>query len=59
VYADFCGGEIRSLDPYAGNPSSTDSSTGLRLASPSSFGEGAGGKIYVASLDGGVFRIAR
>ena len=59
LYADFCGGEIRSLDPYAANPSATDASTGLRLDSPSSFGEGAGGRIYVASLGGGVFRIAR
>ena len=58
LYADFCGGDIRSLDPYAANPSSTDASTGLRLDSPSSFGEGAGGRIYVTSLGGGVFRIA-
>ncbi|HEX2127937.1 MAG TPA: PQQ-dependent sugar dehydrogenase [Solirubrobacterales bacterium] len=58
VYADFCGGEIRSLDPYAANPSSTDASTGLRLDSPSSFGEGARNRIYVTSLGGGLFRIA-
>jgi len=59
LYADFCGGEIRSLDPYAGNPSATDASTGLRLDSPSGFGEGFKGRIYVASLAGGVYRITR
>ena len=59
LYADFCGGQIRSLDPYAQNPSSTDTATGLSLDSPSSFGEGARGRIYVASLEGGVYRIAR
>jgi glucose/arabinose dehydrogenase len=59
VYADFCGGVIRSLDPYAASPSATDASTGLRVDSPSSFGETRGGRIYVASLSGGVFRISR
>ena len=57
LYADFCGGVIRSLDPDAQNPSATDAATGLKLQSPSSFGEGRSGAIYVTSLDGGVFRI--
>jgi glucose/arabinose dehydrogenase len=59
LYADFCGGEIRSLDPYASNPGATDASTGLTLDSPSSFGEGVRGRIYVTSLGGAVFRITR
>jgi glucose/arabinose dehydrogenase len=59
LYADFCVGDIRSLDPYASNPSATDASTGLAVNSPSSFGEGARGRIYVASLTGDVLRIAR
>jgi hypothetical protein len=59
LYADFCKGEVRSLDPYAPNPSATDSATGLSVGLPSSFGEGARNRIYVASLDGGVFRIRR
>jgi glucose/arabinose dehydrogenase len=59
LYADFCRGQIRSLDPYAQNPSATDSATGLTVDAPSSFGEGTGGRIYVTSLNGGVFRIGR
>jgi glucose/arabinose dehydrogenase len=59
LYADFCNGDIRSLDPRAPNPSATDSATGLRVDSPSSFGEGARGRLYVASLEGPVFRIGR
>jgi hypothetical protein len=59
VYADLSGDEIRSLDPYAPDPSATDAGTGLPINQPSSFGEGAGGKIYVASLgDAAVYRIA-
>ncbi len=55
LYADFCGGVLRSLDPQ--NPQRSDAATGLELDSPSSFGEGAHGRIYVASLGGGVYRI--
>jgi glucose/arabinose dehydrogenase len=56
VYADFCGGQIRSFDPDA--PGATDAATGLSVASPSSFGEGVRGKIYVTSLSGPVYRIS-
>jgi len=59
LYADFCGGEIRSLDPDAQNPTTTDAAVGLSVDSPSSFGEGAGGRVYVASLSGDVFRIVQ
>jgi glucose/arabinose dehydrogenase len=57
LYADFCGGVLRSFDPS--NPQPSDASTGLELDQPSSFGEGARGRIYVASLSGGVYRIAQ
>ena len=58
VYADLSGDEIRSLNPYASDPSATDAATGLPIAQPSSFGEGARGRIYVASLaDNAVYRI--
>lgn len=57
LYADFCGGQIRSFDPS--RPGQSDSATGLDLSSPSSFGEGARRRIYVASLDGPVFRIVQ
>jgi glucose/arabinose dehydrogenase len=59
LYADFCAEEIRSVDPGASNPSSTDASTGLRLDLVSSFGEGARNRIYVASLDGPVMRLVQ
>ena len=56
LYADLCTGVIRSLLASPGS-ASTDRSTGLRLDTPSSFGEGAGGRIYVASLAGPVYRL--
>lgn len=59
LYADFCAGQIRSLNPDAQKPSSTDAAVGLNVDSLSSFGEGAGGKIYVTSLGGAVFRIVQ
>ncbi len=57
LYADFCAGEIRSLRAGARRPASTDAPTGLTVDSPSSFGEGAGGRLYVSSLSGRVYRI--
>jgi glucose/arabinose dehydrogenase len=57
LYADFCGGVVRSFDPS--NPAQSDASTGLAPEAVSSFGEGKGGQIYVASLDGPVFKIVQ
>ena len=57
LYADFCIGEIRSFDPSSPGPS--DASAGLEVDQPSSFGEGAGGSIYVTSLSGEVYRIVQ
>ena len=57
LYADFCAGDLRSFDPS--NPGPSDASTGLAVDGPSSFGEGARGRIYVASLSGPVFRITQ
>jgi glucose/arabinose dehydrogenase len=57
VYADFCEGEVRSLAPHlerAGN----DRELGLSVPSPSSFGEDSSGRLYVASLEGSVYRFA-
>jgi glucose/arabinose dehydrogenase len=57
VYADFCGGDIRTLVPSAGGASG-DSSTGLpTVPSLSSFGEGRRNVLFVASLDGPVYRL--
>jgi glucose/arabinose dehydrogenase len=55
VYADLCGGSIRSFNPAS--PGSSDGATGLRLSQPSSFGEARNGSLFVTSLDGPVYRI--
>lgn len=55
VYADLCAGQIRSLVP--GPAASGDKALGLSVATPTSFGEGRGGRIYVTSLDGPVFQL--
>ena len=59
LYADFCVGELRSLQlpDAAGVGASDDRSEGLSVANPVSFGEDSCGRIYVVSNGGGVFRI--
>jgi glucose/arabinose dehydrogenase len=56
LYADLCEGELRSLVPHL-HGASGDRRLGLSVASPSSFGEDDGGRIYVCSLDGPVYRL--
>ena len=54
LYADFCVGELRSLDlesPVLGR------SEGLCVQFPTSFGEDSSGRIYVTSFDGPVYRL--
>jgi glucose/arabinose dehydrogenase len=55
LYSDNGAGFIRSLDPYGS--SLDDSDTGLDVNFPGGFGEGVGGKVYVTSLQGPVYRI--
>jgi glucose/arabinose dehydrogenase len=59
VYADFCTGEIRSLvlPADSGGRASGDRSEGLLVSGPTSFGEDACGRLYVASDDGTVYRL--
>ena len=52
VYSDNCNGEIRSLVPSTGGATG-DRGTGLNVSSPSAFGVGASGQLYVASLGAG------
>jgi hypothetical protein len=54
VYADFCVGQIRSIDLAA--PGAGDRSEGLSVANPTSFGEDACGRVYVAANNGTVSR---
>jgi len=56
VYADFCEGQLRSLMPHL-KRASNDHKLGLRVASPSSFGEDDRHRLYVASLEGPVYRL--
>jgi hypothetical protein len=59
IYSDFCTEEIRSLvlPSTAGGLAGEDRSEGLTVAGgPSSFGEDACGRLYVASTAGTVYR---
>lgn len=60
VYSDFCSGEIRSLvlPSSAAGRAPGDRSEGLSVGKPSSFGEDACGRLYVASDEGAVYRLA-
>jgi glucose/arabinose dehydrogenase len=55
LYADLCEGRIRSLLP--GPRARDDRPLGLTVPTPSSFGEDARGRVYVASLEGPVYRL--
>lgn len=58
IYSDYCSEEIRSLAlPITpGGRASDDRSEGLTVGAPSSFGEDACGRLYVASTKGAVYR---
>jgi glucose/arabinose dehydrogenase len=56
LYADLCEGQLRSLAPHL-KRASGDRLLGLQVASPSSFGEDQQHRLYVASLEGPVFRL--
>jgi glucose/arabinose dehydrogenase len=56
VYADLCEGELRSLVPHL-RRASNEHKLGLSVDTPSSFGEDTHGRVYVASLEGPVYRL--
>lgn len=56
VYADLCEGELRSLVPHL-RQASNDHKLGLSVETPTSFGEDTRGRVYVASLEGPVYRL--
>ena len=56
VYVDFCEGRLRSLTPRLGRARG-DRPLGLSVTSPSSFGTDSRNRIYVASLEGPVYRL--
>jgi len=53
VFADFCRGQL------LGASGGAIRELGASAESPSSFGEDAGGELWVSSLSGGVFRLSR
>lgn len=57
VFADFCVGRLRAVRQQGGSVVD-DAFLGPEVASLASFGEDAGGELYVLSLDGGVWRLA-
>ena len=59
MYADFCGGTLRSLDAGAANAGATDAPVGIEVSAVSGFGEGRRGELYVATLSGPVYRIVQ
>jgi glucose/arabinose dehydrogenase len=56
LYADFCEGKLRSLVPHS-KGASGEKPIGISVPAPSSFGEDLRGRVYVASLDGPVYRL--
>jgi glucose/arabinose dehydrogenase len=56
LYADLCEGRLRSLVPHL-KRASGDRGLGLRISSPSSFGEDQQHRLYVVSLEGPIFRL--
>jgi hypothetical protein len=56
VYADLCEGKLRSLVPHL-KRATGDRKLGRAVSTPSSFGEDSRGRLYVASLEGPVFRL--
>jgi glucose/arabinose dehydrogenase len=56
VYTDFCDGRLRSLVPHL-RRAGDNRPLGLRISSPTSFGEDGRHRLYVTSLEGPVFRI--
>jgi glucose/arabinose dehydrogenase len=56
LYGDYCAGNVRSIRPRPGG-ACCDRSVGAHVNGLSSFGEDARRRIYVTSLDGGVYRL--
>jgi glucose/arabinose dehydrogenase len=56
LYADLCEGQLRTLVPHL-KRASGDRKLGLQVSSPTSFGEDDQHRLYVASLEGPVYRL--
>jgi hypothetical protein len=56
VYADLCSGRLRSLVPHL-RRAGRDRLLGPTVDTPSTFGEDGRGRLYVASVEGPVYRL--
>jgi glucose/arabinose dehydrogenase len=56
LYADLCEGQLRALMPHL-KRASDDHQLGLHVESPSSFGEDDQHRLYVASIEGPIYRL--
>jgi hypothetical protein len=56
VYGDTCRGQVRSFR-ISGGKATNDRALGPRVSNLSSFGQDARGRVYLASLDGPVYRL--
>ncbi|CAB4926862.1 unannotated protein [freshwater metagenome] len=59
VYGDFCRGHLRTVVLRSGRARGDRPLALPRVASLASFGEDARGRVYVVSVDGPVYRLAR
>ena len=59
VFTDLCEGKIRSIAPRLRGRARRAPTTGMRVSTPSSFGVDRHRRLYVASLDGPVYRLVR
>jgi glucose/arabinose dehydrogenase len=57
VFADYCAGVLKSARLRPGRTASVSKLPVKKLSNVSSFGEDAAGRVYVTSLDGGVYRL--
>jgi glucose/arabinose dehydrogenase len=56
LYGDVCGGQVRSFR-ISGGRATDDRSIRVHVSNLSSFGEDNSGRVYLASLDGPVYRL--
>jgi hypothetical protein len=57
LFADYCGGELLSIDPTAPPAVGGHRAEGLMVSQPVSFGEDSCGRLYVVSRAGQVYRL--
>ena len=57
VFSDYCNGDIRALARNESDGLSWETSLGVDVDNPISFGTDADGEVYVLSQNGGIFKL--